>query len=74
MEPETREGDSYRTGGETLNTFWVLCKGNQLTSLQKSNLVILAEHTKAWDALRKLNNVLHGVCQPDGTVLPHLIH
>lgn len=46
----------------------------ELTSLQESNLVILRQHTEAWDVLCKLNHVLHGVSQSDGTVLPHLVH
>lgn len=46
----------------------------QLTSLQESNLVILSQHTEAWDVLCKLNHILHGVSQSDGAVLPHLVH
>lgn len=46
----------------------------ELTSLQESNLVILSQHTEAWDVLCKLNHILHGISQADGAVLPHLVH
>lgn len=46
----------------------------ELTGLQESDLVVLSQHTEAWDVLCKLNHVLHGISQSDGAVLPHLVH
>lgn len=45
-----------------------------LTCLEKCDLVILAEHAKAWDVFCEFHHVLHGIGQSNGTVLPHLIH
>lgn len=74
MEPDVRGGRTEgwlrdRSGRHS----GLVCDGTH-TGLQKSDLVVLTEHAEAWDVLRKLNHVLHGVRQSDGAVLPHFIH
>lgn len=45
-----------------------------LTCLKERDLVVLAQSTETWDVLCELHHILHGVSQPNGTVLPHLVH